>query len=151
MGYNTENSFFWILNLIMFQKPFPQSQSFAGSVEGNVTQSGRDSHIIQDNSVKQNEQITTDELLSLLRQIESLVHESTLPENMSSKAISHIKTAQNEAQQDQPSKDFVALSLKRFVDLLKDSNQAANELQKLQPILGGVANWLGTARHILGI
>ena len=79
MGYNTENSFFWILNLIMFQKPFPQSQSFAGSVEGNVTQSGRDSHIIQDNSVKQNKQITTDELLSLLRQIESLVHDSTLP------------------------------------------------------------------------
>ncbi|ELS32977.1 MULTISPECIES: hypothetical protein [Pseudanabaena] len=135
----------------MFQKPFFQSQSFAGSVEGTVTQSGRDSHIIQDNNVNLNKPITTDEILRLLGHIESLVHESTLPENTSSKAISHIKAAQNEVQQDQPSKDFVALSLKRFVDLLKDSNQAANELQKLQPILGSVASWLGAARQILGI
>lgn len=137
----------------MFKKPISQSQSFAGSIEGNttITQSSGDSHITVNNNVQQDKQITIDELLDLLVQIEDLARNSTLPDGKSETAISHIKEAIKEVKQNEPSKDYVARSLKRFVDLLKDSNQAAIEMQKLQPILGSVASWLGTARHILGI
>ncbi len=137
----------------MFKKPTSQSQSFAGSIEGNTTisQSGGDSHITVNNNVQQDKQITIDELLNLLDQIENLARNSNLPDGKSETAISHIKNAIKEVKQNEPSKDYVARSLKRFVDLLKDSNLAVIELQKLQPILGGLAGWLGTARHILGI
>lgn len=137
----------------MFKKPISQSQSFAGSIKGNttITQSGGDSHITVNNNVQQDKQITIDELLNLLGQIENLARNYNLPDDKSETAISHIKDAIKEVKQNEPSKDYVARSLKRFVDLLKDSNQAAIELQKLQPVLGGVASWLGTARHILGI
>ncbi len=138
----------------MFKKPISQSQSFAGSIEGNttITQSGGDSHITVNNNVQQDKQITIDELLNLLGQIENLARNSNLPDDKSETAISHIKDAIKEVKQNEPSKDYVARSLKRFVDLLKDSNLAVIELQKLQPILVGVAGWLGTtARHILGV
>ncbi len=136
----------------MFEKPILQSQSFGGSIEGNVTitQSLGDAHIAVNNNVQQDKQITIEELLNLLGQIEDLARNSTLPDGKSETAISHIKDAIKEVKQNEPSKDYVARSLKRFVDLLKDSNQAAIELQKLQPILVGVASWLGTTvRHIL--
>ncbi len=137
----------------MFKKPISQSQSFAGSIEGNttITQSGGDSHITVNNNAQQDKQITIDELLNLLSQIENLARNSNLPDDKSETAISHIKDAIKEVKQNEPSKEYVARSLKRFVDLLKDSNLAVTELQKLQPILAGVAGWLGTARHILGI
>lgn len=138
------------------EKP-SQSMNFSGGQLSGVQigQAGRDLTQTQQNSQGEVEkQLTPDEVVDLIAQVETLFRSSDLPDEQKEKAIKHLETAKEEVKEAEPDKDFAAKNLQRATKVLKDAGEtvAASQglWQKLEPIAKQLAPWLGiAAKNIL--
>lgn len=143
----------------MFKKEPSQSQSISGSqisgaqvqlgqAEGDLTQ------MQQGNQAMIRQEMSIEEILQRLGDIETLIRASTLSELSKGKAIAHLDTAKEAVQQPEPDKPETAKGLKRMGDTLKTANETADEgkklLERIQPLLAPIATWLGIAVNVLG-
>ena len=140
------------------EKPF-QSFSISGGQLSDVQIGGIAG---QDMNVTQNQQIGTSEssktltqadVVELIIQLEELFRSSGLPEAQTAKAIKHLESAKEEAQEENPDKDFAAKNLQRATKVLKEAGEtveAGTSLwKKVQPIITKLLPWLGVAAGIL--
>ena len=116
----------------------------------------------QDMNVTQTQQIGTSEsskaltqadVVELIAQLEELFRNSSLSEAQTEKAIKHLEAAKEEAQEDEPDKDFAAKNLQRATKVLLEAGEtveAGTSLwQKVKPILETISPWLGVAASSL--
>jgi len=135
-----------------------QSQTFTNSsVLGQVGQAGNDLvQMQQGNQLTESEkQLTIDEVVKLILQIEKMVQGSNLPSAIKDKAITYISATQAEVQEKEPDKEHAAKNLKRVTESLKNTGETVKEAKKLlddiQPMLTKLADWFGVAKSFLGI
>lgn len=139
--------------------PSPSSQSInisGGNISGQVAQAGRDvtqtQYQNQDGSQKQ---LTAAEVIQIIGQIEALLKNSALPDEQRNKAIIHLEAVKEEAEAEEPDKEYAAKSLQKATKVLKDTNETIdagkNLWSSVEPILKNLLPWLGVASHLLGI
>lgn len=140
----------------MSEEKLSQSMSFSGGQFSGVQigQAGRDQS--QTQQIRQGDaekQLTPEDVVALLAQIEALVRHANLLDAQKEKAIKHLDTAKEEVQQEEPDKDFAAKSLQRATKVLKEADEAVGLgqglWQKLEPIATQLAPWFGVAAKSL--
>ena len=140
------------------EKP-SQSLSISGSQLSDIQIGGIGGN---DLNVTQNQQIGTSEsskpltqadVVELIIQLEELFRNSGLPEAQTAKAIKHLESAKEEAQEENPDKDFAAKNLQRATKVLKEAGETVDAgtslWQKIKTILETVSPWLGVATSFL--
>lgn len=94
-------------------------------------------------------QLTVNEVVELITQIESLFRNSDLPEPQKKQALKHLDYAHDAVQEKEPDKNTAVISLQKANKVLKEANETANAgqglWQKLEPIGKQLAPWLGIA------
>lgn len=133
-----------------------QSMNVSGGHFSNaqIGQAGRD--LAQTQQIQQGgteKPLTPNDVVRLLTQIEGLLQSTDLPESQKAKAIKHLDTTKEEAQQAEPDKDFAAKSFQRATQVLKEADEAVGAgqglWQKLAPIVTQLAPWFGIAAKAL--
>lgn len=138
----------------MSKKP-SQSLNIRGSHLSNVQiggQAGKDQDINQTQSIIEDvskDSLTSTEVVELILEIEELFHNSDLSDSNKKKAIRHLKSANEVAQEEKPDKEFVAKSLLRATKVLEEAENtidAGTSLwNKVKPIILRLSPWLGVA------
>lgn len=139
------------------EKSISQSMNFSGAkVSGGlIAQAGGDLKQTQQiNNGGTEKSLTIAEVCALIKQIETLLITSDLPDNLKQKALTHLETAEEEIQDNEPNKDSATKGLKRVSKVIKEANETVGVgvgiLQKLEPIFTKLAPWLGvTAKNLL--
>ncbi len=113
-------------------------------------QAGRDLSQTQQtvpNSAAKN--LSQKEVIALLVKIENLIKGASLPQAKREEALQYLGAAQMAAKAKKPNKQFTAMSLKQFADVLKEVNEtievSQSIWQKVSPILKQLLPWLGVA------
>ncbi len=132
-----------------------QSFNISGGQLSNVQiggQAGRDLDVTQTQNISQGESedsLTSMNVVELIAQLEELFSSSDLPERYRKKAIKHLESAKEEAQEEKPDKDFAAKSLQRATKVLKEAGETVDAgtslWSKVQPIINRLSPWLGVA------
>ncbi|HEY9698721.1 MAG TPA: hypothetical protein V6D10_15770 [Trichocoleus sp.] len=140
----------------MSEEKLNQSMSFSGGQLSGVQagQAGRDlSQNQQFNQAQVEKQLSSDDVIELIEQIETLFKGSDLTNSQKEKAVQHLEIAKAEATETQPDKDFALKSLQRATRILKNVDETAtvgqNLWQKLEPIAKKLAPWFGVAAKTL--
>ncbi len=133
----------------------PQSLNISGGQLSNVQiggQAGRDLDVNQTQNISQGgseDSLTTSNMVELIAQLEEIFSSSDLPGKYKEKAIEHLESFKEEAQEDNPDKEFAAKSLQRATKVLKEAGNTVdagtNLWSKIQPIISRLAPWLGVA------
>ena len=139
----------------MSEEKSSQSMNISGGHISNaqIGQAGRD--LAQTQKLQQGgtATLTPDDVVRLLTQIEELLQSTDLPESQKEKAIKHLDTTKEEAQQEEPDKDFAAKSFQQATQVLKEADATVGAgqglWQKLAPIVTQLAPWFGIAAKAL--
>ena len=136
------------------EKP-SQSFNISGGELSNVNIggiAGGDMNVNQSQQISAGEsakELTSADVVKLIVQLEDIFRSASLPEAQTSKAIKHLETAKEEAQETEPDKEFAAKSLQRATKVLKEAGEtveAGTSLwQQVKPILKTLSPWLGVA------
>ncbi|MDZ7955381.1 CHAT domain-containing protein [Nostoc sp. DedQUE09] len=135
----------------------PQSITISGgTISGQVGQAGGNLSQTQQIYHSQAEkQLNVIEVVELISQIETLVKQSTIPEERKSKAIAHLAAVKEAATEEEPDKDYAAKSLQKATKFLKESSatiESAKKLwQQITSILTQLLPWLGVAPNFFGL
>lgn len=132
-----------------------QSLNISGGQLSNVQvgQAGRD--LTQTQSIRQGagEDLSSEEVLTLLSKLEEVLRSSGLPADQQEKAIRHLETVKEEAEAEEPDKGFALKSFQRATKVLQDATttvEASQGLwQKIQPIAKTLAPWFGVGVNAL--
>ncbi|MEM6252850.1 MAG: hypothetical protein AAF821_08005 [Cyanobacteria bacterium P01_D01_bin.156] len=143
----------------MAEEQAPQSIHISGGQISNVQIGGLAG---RDQTVTQTQQVGADtsgsplsqaDVIDLISQLEQLFSNSVLPDSQKTKAIQHLETVKEEAQAEEPDKEFAAKRLQRATKVLKEAGEtveAGTSLwQKVKPILETISPWLGVATSFL--
>ena len=110
---------------------------------------GGDQNVLQTQKISQGsteKPLTQTDVVELISQLEELFRSSGLPEKQKEKAIKHLETAKEEAQEEKPDKDFAAKNLQRATKVLKEAGETVdagtNLWKKVQPIITRLLPWL---------
>lgn len=116
----------------------------ATQAQGDAIAAGRD--VIHGGS---QESITAKDVVTLLQEFESLVQSSNLPSADKEKALNYLSTATEEAQSEEPEKEFALKSFQKATKVLKDAGdtvEATTSLwEKVEGIAEKLAPWFGVA------
>ncbi|MEM1002699.1 MAG: hypothetical protein AAGH46_08620 [Bacteroidota bacterium] len=131
------------------QNPSQSINIVGGSLsETQLGQAGRD--LLQNLSIHQDaksKQLTREDVINLLADLEVILKTATLPSNEKEKALSYLTVAKTATQEEQPDKRFTADSLKKVSKVLKDTNETIeagqNVWEKVQPVIDKLLPWLG--------
>lgn len=97
--------------------------------------------------------INQSDVVSLIAQLENLLHSSNLSDAYANRALKHLEIAKEEAQNKEPDKELAAKSLHRATTVLKEAGktvEASTSLwKKVKPLLETISLWLGTAARFL--
>ena len=136
------------------EKP-SQSINISGGELSNVQIggiAGGDMNVNQSQQIGAGEsakELTSADVVKLIVQLEDIFRSAGLPEAQTAKAIKHLETAKEEAQETEPDKEFAAKSLQRATKVLKEAGEtveAGTSLwQQVKPILKTLSPWLGVA------
>ena len=136
------------------EKP-SQSISISGGELSNVQIggiAGGDMNVNQSQQIgagESDQELTSADVVKLIVQLEDIFRHAGLPETQTAKAIKHLETAKEEAQETEPDKEFAAKSLQRATKVLKEAGEtveAGTSLwQQVKPILKTLSPWLGVA------
>ncbi|MTJ50088.1 hypothetical protein [Dolichospermum sp. UHCC 0259] len=137
------------------EKEPSQLISFSGGQVSHIQLggiAGRDMNMSQNQQIgisESSKPLAQADVVELIAEIEALFRSSDLPETQTAKAIKHLESAKDEAQQEEPDKDFAAKSLQRATKVLKEADEtveAGTSLwQKVDPIITKLLPWLGVA------
>ena len=132
-----------------------QSLNISGGQLSNVQiggQAGRDLDVNQTQNISQSgseDSLTPMNVVELITQLEELFNSLDLPKKDKEKAIKHLESAKDEAQEENPDKEFAAKSLQRATKVLKEAGNTVdagtNLWSKVQPIISRLSPWLGVA------
>jgi len=127
-----------------------------GTISGQVGQAGQNLTQTQyQNQSEATKQLSSAEVVELIAQIETLLKGSALPSDQKDKAVTYLGAAKEEANSEEPDKQFAAKSLQKTTKILKDASEAVDAGQslwsKVEPILGQLLPWLGVASHFFGL
>lgn len=132
-----------------------QSFNISGGQLSNVQvggQAGRDLNVNQTQNISPGEleeSLTPTNVVELIAQLEELFNSSDLSKKYKEKAIRHLDSAKEVAQEEHPDKDFVAKSLQRATKVLKEAGETVDAgttlWSKVQPIISRLLPWLGVA------
>jgi hypothetical protein len=140
----------------MPQEKLSQSLSISGgTVSGQVAQAGgnvtQTQHINQGSLEKQ---LTVTEVIDLITQIETFLNDTALPDDLKTKAMTHLEAAKVSAQEKEPDKDYTAKSLQKATTIMKQTSETIAVGQTLwsrvQPLVQQLLPWLGVASHFFG-
>ena len=136
------------------EKP-SQSINISGGELSNVQIggiAGDDMNVNQSQQIgagESDQKLTSADVVKLIVQLEDIFRSAGLPETQTAKAIKHLETAKEEAQETEPDKEFAAKSLQRATKVLQEAGEtmeAGTSLwQKVKPILKTLSPWLGVA------
>ncbi len=106
-------------------------------------------------SVSEEKHLTKDEVIRMLTQVEQLVQTNLeLPEADKEKSLRYLGAAKEEAQAEEPDKQFAADNLKRVAATLKTTSETVASTKSLwenvKPILQELPAWLGVAKSFFG-
>ncbi len=101
-----------------------------------------------DSTASHEKQLTQQEVIQLLMQIEQLVQSaSELPSVTKDKSLRYLSAVKDEAQATKPDKEFAASNLKRMAESLKNAAETVISTKSLwenvKPILMQLSSWLG--------
>ena len=132
-----------------------QSLNISGGQLSNVQiggPAGRDLDVNQTQNInygKSDDSLTKSNVVELIAQLEELFSSSDLPGKYKEKAIKHLESAKEEAQEDNPDKEFAAKSLQRATKVLKEAGNTVdagtNLWSKVKPIISRLSPWLSVA------
>ncbi|MGB3495673.1 MAG: hypothetical protein WBA57_23290 [Elainellaceae cyanobacterium] len=95
----------------------------------------------------------TAEVVNLIGQLEALLQQSNLSTADQEKALKHLDTAKEEAQAEEPDKDYALKSFQRATKVLKDAGETVAASQGLWEQMEGIAQklapWFGVAAKAL--
>ncbi|MBW4680350.1 MAG: hypothetical protein KME19_09565 [Microcoleus vaginatus WJT46-NPBG5] len=123
----------------------------AGVAGGNANVLAGDANVIQQTNqvVAAQPEITQDEAVELLAQIEELLKTANLPEDQKGKATKFLAAAKEEAKEAEPDKDFIKNNLERVTKTIKATTETVSASKGLwksiTPIFVKLAPWLGVA------
>lgn len=104
--------------------------------------------IVQGESEKQ---LSTAEVLELVAQVETLLHNSNLAEEQKQKVFKHLDSVKEEAKDEEPDKDFAAKSLQRATKILKGASETVDAgsglWERIQTVVTKLIPWLGVAKN----
>lgn len=93
------------------------------------------------------------QVVELLGRLEEILREANLPEDKKNRVFQSIQIAKDEVQSVEPDREYIAKSLQRVTNLLKDVGEAAdsgvNLLQRITPILEVISPWLKVSLSFL--
>ncbi|MEA5467179.1 CHAT domain-containing protein [Leptothoe sp. PORK10 BA2] len=134
-----------------------QSMTISGStISGHVGQAGGDLNQPQyQNQGEAAKSLSPAEVVQLIMQMESLIKSAALSESQQGKAVAYLEVAKEEANSEEPDKEFAAKNLQKATKILKETNEAVDAGQslwkKVAPLLGQLLPWLGVASHFFGL
>ncbi|MDF5723665.1 MAG: CHAT domain-containing protein [Rhizonema sp. PD37] len=110
---------------------------------------------IQNVAPDREKQLTQQEVVQLLLQIEQLIQsDSQLPAVTKEKSLRYLGAAREEAQLDEPDKQLTAGNLKRMTEILKISSETVSSSfilwDNIKLILTQIHTWLGVANNFFG-
>ncbi|MCA2656755.1 hypothetical protein [Microcystis sp. M061S2] len=118
-----------------------QIQAIAAGGNVTATQQGA--------SGETTEQITQEQAVEILAQIEQLLKASPLPSEVVSKATEYTTNAKQEANEEKPEQSIIIKQLERATSVIKklDTTAGATKdlISKLRPLFVKLAAWLGVA------
>jgi len=142
----------------MSEDKLSQSINISGEKISNI-QIGiarRDQTVYQTQHIGKNRSevpINQSDVVSSISQLEDLFHSSNLPDEHANRALKYLETAKEEAQSEEPDKEFTAKSLNRATTVLKEAGktvEASTSLWKqVKPLLENISPWLGAATKFL--
>jgi hypothetical protein len=133
------------------------SQSFTisgGQLSGvQIGQAGRDLTQRQNSQAETEKQLSPTEVVNLIAEIESLFHNSDLPEELQTKALKHLDYAKDAVREPEPDKNTTTASIQKATKVLKEANELCGAgsgiWSSLEPIAKQLAPWLGIAAKSL--
>lgn len=118
-----------------------------------IAQAGRDLTQTSQAGSEDSEVATTKDVSTLIEDLEQLLDASTLGADQKKKAVRYLQAAKEAVVEEQPDKQYVAVSLNQATKVLKDAGatvEAGTGLwQKAQPLITKILPWLGTAAGLL--
>lgn len=138
------------------EKPSQSLSISGGTVSGQVAQAG--SNVAQTQQISQgspDKQLTVTEVVELITQIETLLKDTALPNNLKSRAMTHLEAAKEASQEEEPDKDYAARSLQKATKIMKEASETMESGQRLwnkvESILKQLLPWFGVATHFFGL
>lgn len=132
-----------------------QSINISGANISNIQfagQAGRDINTSQSQQIGDSatdRPLTSDDVVVLLDEIETLLKGASISEDKKTKAIRGIECAKDEAREDNPDKEFAASNLQRVTKVLKGAGETVDAgtslWEKVKPVLESLSPWLGVA------
>lgn len=136
----------------------PQSQSVAISssqISGQIGLAGQNLNQAQVDQTISSGNLTSEQVIQLLSQIEDIVRMSKISDTQKQSAIHYLGSAKEEAQQPQPDKDFAAKNVKRAAEIVKSTNETLSAgqgvFEKIKPLIEKLLPWLGVVKGFLGL
>jgi hypothetical protein len=88
-------------------------------------------------------QLTTEEVIQKLEQIEGLVSAAELPADVKKKSLRCLESAKDEVLEAEPDKKYAATNLKKMVDTLRNGGEVSNQglCRNVEAILEGLTSW----------
>ncbi|RZM77787.1 hypothetical protein [Leptolyngbya iicbica] len=137
------------------KQPSSQSIRFENSQVSNLQLggvAGRDLNVTQYQEVGNDhsgDEVTSEQVLTSLKEIGEIIGSSTLSEELKSKAIRNIETAQDEVSSQKPDKEFAVKNLQKMTQVLQSAEgtvEAGTSLwEKVVPLLKNALPWFGVA------
>ncbi|MFP4121755.1 MAG: pentapeptide repeat-containing protein [Coleofasciculus sp.] len=137
---------------IMTNNPGGISQSNTGSMGGGQ-QGAIGDHNKQTMSTQAaasaGEQLTQQEVLQMLEQIEQMIDSAEIPEDIKEEANTYLGAAKKAVEKEEPNKERVNINLEGVAEELEKASKVAEAgttlFTKVKPIFVKVAGWLGAA------
>lgn len=108
-----------------------------------------DQQQVQTNIDTSAEEITQDQAIELLTQIEQLIESANLPSDVVEEATDYTRMARKEAQKTEPRKERITNNLEAATSLVQDLNKTTDAVKdlvgKLKDPVIKLSGWLGVA------
>lgn len=134
----------------MTNNPGGISQSNSGSMGGGqqgVIGNNNQQTMTTSGSTSTDEQLTTEQVVEMISEIERMIDSTELPEDTKEEAIMYLGAAKKTAEKKEPNKERVKINLEGMAETLEKASKtvdAGNTLwEKAKPILAKLATWLG--------
>ncbi|NJN92501.1 MAG: hypothetical protein HC878_20490 [Leptolyngbyaceae cyanobacterium SL_5_14] len=137
----------------MSDKPGGISQSASGASgitqQAAIGNNNRQIAETQSATSDDGKQLTRQEVVALLQQVEEILNSAALPEAIKEDTIAYLNAAKKATDKEEPKKDAVAINLKEMAETLESASKTVDSSkalwERVQPLLIQVAKWLGTA------
>lgn len=121
--------------------------SMGGGQQGSIGDHNQQSMTTR-TATSASEQLTQQEVIQILAQIEQMICTAELPEDIKEEAAMYLGAAKKATEKEEPNKERVKINLEGMAETLQNASKTVdagkNLWEKSKPILLKVVGWLGT-------